>query len=206
LLYEEEGNFELIESRAYELGLKNSSGEEEPQKSQINSKVKERFLEKLGWVKEYKESLERWSQMLKITRGIETKLKREGLKKSLLAECESILKEDLSAPYLKRLREEIKDYLREQTAVMKPGSHLLASSDILESLFGKYKFFSKKCPIQELSRMVLIIPLSTLKLTEDIVKQALETVTSMDLTTWEKKLFGQSTLSKRKIVFSHRRH
>jgi hypothetical protein len=52
--------------------------------------------------------------------------------------------------------------------------------------------------------MVLIIPLSTLKLTEDIVKQALETVTSMDLTTWEKKLFGQSTLSKRKIVFSSR--
>lgn len=206
LLYEEEGNFELIESRAYELGLKNSPGEEDQQKSQINSKVKERFLEKLGWVKEYKESLNRWSQMLKITRGIETKLKKEGLKKSLLEECESILKEDLSAPYLKRLREEIKDYLREQTSVMKPESHLLASSDILESLFGKYKFFSKKCPIQELGRMILIIPLSTLKLTEDIVKQALETVTSMDLTTWEKKLFGQSTLSKRKIVFSHRRH
>lgn len=107
---------------------------------------------------------------------------------------------------LNKLREEIKNYLREQTSVIPTESHLLASSDILESLFGKYKFFSKKCPIQELGRMILTIPLSTQNLTEDIVKQALETVTSMDVTTWEKKLFGQSTLSKRKMVFSHRRH
>lgn len=86
LLYESEENFELIESRVSELGLKKSTGEEaredNKQKSQINSKVKERFLEKLGWVKEYKESLNRWSQMLKITRSIESKLKKEGLKKT----------------------------------------------------------------------------------------------------------------------------
>lgn len=67
---------------------------------------------------------------------------------------------------------------------------------------GKYKFFSQKCPIQELGRMILTIPLCTLNFTEDLVKQAVETVTSMDVETWSKQLFGQSTLSKRKMVFS----
>jgi hypothetical protein len=208
LLYEQEENFELIESRAYELGssVDEVAREENLENLQINLKVKQRFLEKLGWVKEYKESLMEWNQMLKITRGIESKMKKEGLKKDLSEECESILREQLDSPCLENLREEIKDYLLEQTSVIKPESHLLATSDIIESLFGKYKGFSKKCPIQELGRMILTIPLSTQNLTEDFVKQALETVTSIDVKNWEKKLFGQSTLSKRKMVFSHRRH
>ena len=58
---------------------------------------------------------------------------------------------------------------------------ILATYDILESIFGKYKHFSQRCPLSDLRSMLLTIPLSTLKLTRDVIKQALETVRGIDL-------------------------
>jgi hypothetical protein len=38
--------------------------------------------------------------------------------------------------------------------------------------------------------------------TVDLIKQALETIRSKDVKIWQDQVFGQSTLSKRKAVFS----
>ncbi|MGK7872071.1 MAG: hypothetical protein AB4426_01765 [Xenococcaceae cyanobacterium] len=50
--------------------------------------------------------------------------------------------------------------------------------------------------------MILTIPLATLNFTVDLIKQALESITSVDVKTWSDQLFGLSMLSKRKMVFS----
>ncbi|MEI6381987.1 MAG: hypothetical protein WCO81_14095, partial [Cyanobacteriota bacterium ELA615] len=86
--------------------------------------------------------------------------------------------------------------------VIQDDTVFLATSDIIESLFGKYKLFSSKCALQELGRLILTIPLATMNFTGDLIKQALETITSLDVKTWAEQMFGQSTLSKRKMVFS----
>ena len=78
----------------------------------------------------------------------------------------------------------------------------VATSDVLESIFSKYKRFSARCPLKDFRQMLLTIPLSTMNLTCDVVKQALETVSGIDLEEWLRHVFGQSTLSKRKAVFS----
>ncbi|MGK7877721.1 MAG: hypothetical protein AB4426_31780 [Xenococcaceae cyanobacterium] len=50
--------------------------------------------------------------------------------------------------------------------------------------------------------MILTIPLAILNFTADLIKQALESITSVDVKTWSDQFFGLSTLSKRKMVFS----
>ena len=50
--------------------------------------------------------------------------------------------------------------------------------------------------------MLLTIPLSTMNLTRDVIKQALETVRVIDLSQWVNDVFGQSMLSKRQTLFS----
>jgi len=50
--------------------------------------------------------------------------------------------------------------------------------------------------------MLLTIPLSTLELTNDLVKKALESIQGIDLKDWVEQVFGLSMLSKRKTVFS----
>ncbi len=50
--------------------------------------------------------------------------------------------------------------------------------------------------------MILTIPLSTMKLTTDVIKTALETVRGIDLSSWVNDVFGQSMLSKGKTLFA----
>ena len=49
--------------------------------------------------------------------------------------------------------------------------------------------------------MILIIPLLTIEITTDFVKQGLETVSNLELQQWKEEILGASMLSKRKIAF-----
>lgn len=82
------------------------------------------------------------------------------------------------------------------------GKTFLATSDVIESIFGKYKNLSSRCPIKQMGQMVLNISLCTMNLATSVIKQALENVRYIDLKDWSSQVFGQSMLSKRKIVFS----
>ena len=50
--------------------------------------------------------------------------------------------------------------------------------------------------------MILTIPLSTIKITKDLVKKGLSIVKNIDVEKWEKEIFGQSMLSERKMAFN----
>lgn len=53
--------------------------------------------------------------------------------------------------------------------------------------------------------MILTIPLCTIEITCDVVKRAMETVPTLDVVAWAKRVFGQSMLSKRKELFKGHR-
>jgi hypothetical protein len=168
----------------------------------VASRGGRRFREKFAWVKEYYDDLIKWNQMLEMARLIENKLKTEGLHQKSLAEFEQMLPPSSIPSYLLNFYEKNRQYLEEQTADIKGNQVLLATSDILESLFGKYKLFTKRCSLPELGRMVLTIPLATVELTNDLIKEALESISEFDLKAWQKEVFGMSTLSKIKTAFS----
>ncbi len=80
---------------------------------------------------------------------------------------------------------------------------LLASSDVLESIFGRYKNLSKRCPLKEIRSLILTIPLIPITLTHDFVKKALNTVSCSHSASWVNNILGQSMLSQRKILFQY---
>ncbi|EAZ89355.1 hypothetical protein [Crocosphaera chwakensis] len=113
-----------------------------------------------------------------------------------------IIQSKLQIPsYLIPFQQKLFHYLETETAKA-PSQTLLATSDILESIFGRYKYFSQRCPIKELRSLLLTIPLTTIDLTDQFIKEALTTVNSSDLSQWIHDVFGQSDLSKRRILFS----
>ena len=177
--------------------LENSS--ENPESKE---KDRKKIESKLEWVKEYQESLIMWQEMISITRNIEAKIKKEGFSKKLYQEFEQNYQPRLKTERIKRFREKIKEALTEQLSIIGEDEIRIISSDVIESLFGKYKLFSEKCPLTEIRRMLLTIPISTLEITRDLIEQALSTIKNADVTDWETRNFGQSILSKRKIAFN----
>jgi hypothetical protein len=163
--------------------------------------IYQKVKEKLGWLNDYQLDLIKWDRMVSLTRSVETELKKSGISQNSLEyfEQNKLFFEDSC---LQSLQKDIFNYLATQCNKIKHEGIFLATSDVIESLFGKYKQFSARCPFKEISQMLLTICLSTMNLTTNVVKNALENVSFSDVEAWLHEVFGQSSLSKRKVLFA----
>jgi hypothetical protein len=163
--------------------------------------IAEKMIDKLGWLTSYELDLVKWNKMLGLTRSVETYLKQSGISSGSPSYFEQNLAV-FSDSYLQDFQQHILNYLTVQSNRFKEPSTFLASSDVIESLFGKYKHFSSRCPLKEIGQTILTICLSTIDLTTTVIKNALETISFVDIEEWKTAVFGRSTLSKRKTLFS----
>ena len=184
-------------------GIKIINYLEKPEYNQEENEEKAKKLElKLGGVKEYKESLIIWKEMISITRSLEAKIKKEGLSQDSYEEFEQNCQTSSGVERINKFCEKIPEYLTRELLMIGEDEIRIISTDVIESLFGKYKSFSQKSPLKEIRRMILTIPISTLEITRELIKKALSTVKNVDVEDWELRTFGQSTLSKRKMAFN----
>ena len=160
-----------------------------------------KIIEKLAWLADYEADLIHWNQMVTMTRSLETQLKQLGLNSQSVEYFQENQFEFVNSS-LVDFQQQIFDYLTNQCEQIKEQETFLATSDVIESLFGKYKQFSARCPLKEMGQMLLTICLSTMNLTTTVVKNALEAISFADVEQWFTEVFGQSMLSKRKTLFS----
>jgi hypothetical protein len=163
--------------------------------------LNQKLIMKFGWLRDYQQELCIWEQMLLMTRTIEAQLKINGINQQSRIEFEN-KQFPTSTNIISAFRHNILEYITVESSQIPLEKTFLATSDIIESIFGKYKHFSSRCPFKQIGQMILNISLCTMNFTGLMVKEALETVRYLDLKAWSSQVFGQSTLSKRKIVFS----
>lgn len=163
--------------------------------------LEEKVADKLGWVDSYQSDIRYWSQIVKMTRALEIQLKREGINEQSLNIFEQKL-ELLTDSSTQDIENELRKYLVNEISQIPQGQTLLATSDVIESIFGKYKEFAARSSIKHPGQLLLTIPLCTMKLTTKIVQKALSTVRFVDVEKWSEQVFGQSALSKRRNFYA----
>ena len=82
----------------------------------------------------------------------------------------------------------------------KIGFPLLLTSDIIESLFGKYKTIAKPHRLSEINKSVLSIPLICEDLKQSLVDKAFFKATVNDVDKWKRNNIPVTLLSRKKIV------
>jgi len=162
--------------------------------------LKTKLTDKFGWLASYQNLLRDWSQMVQMTRFVETQVKLGGLNQEVFSIFQQHL--TMKVDFTEEFAQKILSYLTQEISQITSGRTLLATSDVLESLFGKYKHFSSRSPLKQIGQIFLSICLSTMNLTTTLVKEALETVRFLDVEDWATQVIGQSMLSKRRILFS----
>jgi hypothetical protein len=85
-----------------------------------------------------------------------------------------------------------------EAAKIPPNQTWLATSDIIESVFGKYKGFTSRGPLKEIGRLVLAIPAFLTTLTPPLIREAMESVRTLDVGHWVKTHIGISMLAQRR--------
>ena len=160
----------------------------------------EQIQEKIGWLNEYRDQLSDWQKLIHMMKIAESHIKYHGIYR----DCHIDLKKELdncpNSATVDRVREELVSFAKEQSLNAVGDERLLGSSEVIESVFGKFKTIEHDQAKSGFTSMLLGLPALLSKTTQDIVKQAMETVPTKKVIEWFKENIGQSVQSKRKEI------
>jgi len=159
------------------------------------------FQEKLGWLAHYKDEIAYYVEMIELVQTVQQQVKQEGLSQTSSMDLENSIKDKVLTAPAEQIKKQIIGYLTEEGGKIPDGEIRLGTSDIIESIFGKYKQYTANSPLKEVGKMILTIPLFVTKITSQLVKRAMECVSTMDVKEWADQVFGPSALSKRREAF-----
>jgi hypothetical protein len=126
-------------------------------------------------------------------------VKTQGLSAASIQACQERLGD---LPARSPIRQEVSHYLQHYVPMVELSeSPLLGSSDVIESLIGKAKQRLEANGRNELNKSILLIPCMCGELTQDLVAEALSTVSVQDVTTWVSENVGETMQSKRRREF-----
>ncbi len=176
-------------------------------KRYIEKELRDKFDEKLSWIKDFEEEIEEWTQILKLMNLVKNDIKTNGLRhgtklrykkgsKSIRLKGKNKTQTKRKNKRLNKIKEKLETYIKEQTEGMDKSPNL-GCSDIIESLFGSYKFYSAKTPMKEIGKAILTMPALVGEINPLEVKKAMEAISQKKLNKFCKKTFGETLFSKR---------
>ncbi len=176
------------------------------EKGQLISQAAElgrrKFLAKLGWLLNYEKELHIYADILEVFTLAKKQLLQQGLHQKSRQDWLELTAKLPDSPWIQLTQQKVSQYLAIEGQKVPQNQAFLATSDIIESIFGKYKILASSSPCSEINEMILTLLLCTTELTPDKLMSAMETIHISELTDWSKEVFGQSMLSKRKLAFS----
>ena len=160
---------------------------------------RQRFLAAFAWLLPDREVLVEYTQMMDQSKRIQTYLKSHGLERN----SRMLLEDVLPPPATLTTRAQaftarVLTQVEQEAAKLPSGQTWLATSDIIESVFGKYKTFTERGPLKDIGKLVLAIPAFIADLTAPLVRQAMESVRTIDVEAWADQHLGASMLAKRR--------
>jgi hypothetical protein len=142
------------------------------------------FARLFGWLYGYERALEQARQMLIVLEQTSTLIKAQGLSFRQVCRCEKKLRGLHFKGLVQRLVNRVLTFLWEQVANLPPGQAFLDSSDVLESLFGKFKAVVERSPLRAITEMVLLLAALTSPRTIEAIQAAMETVPAAQVRDW----------------------
>lgn len=164
--------------------------------------VAEDFARHFGWLENYREPLEEARQLITVLEQTARQLKHEGLNEQQVQQCAQLVQPLSTSQKVRAFADKVLDFLREQVRAVKAGETLLNTSDVIESLFGKFKALLSRSPLHAITAGVLLIGALTSERTPAVIQQAMETIKSADVQAWFAANGEPTLLSKRREALS----
>jgi len=139
--------------------------------------------EKLGWLREYFPQIRRWREMLDVIETTEHYVRHQGIHRKAAEELADLLPKPRSEP-TRSLRERLLEFVQDQAQQARKGERLLGSSEVLESIIGKFKCVAGERGQHGLTGMVLSIGALVEHVTVGAVQAALAEVPNQDVWNW----------------------
>jgi len=109
-------------------------------------------------------------------------------------------------PRTQQLGTELLQFVREEGAKAKAGERLVGSSEVIESIFGKWKRVEGEQARSGLTGLVLALGALVAPTTPAVIKQALESVPTKTVLAWCREKLGKTVQALRRTLFVRQRN
>jgi hypothetical protein len=155
--------------------------------------------EKLGWLRGHGPHVRRWREMLKVMETTEHYVRRQGIQRKAADELAVLLPKPTSEPG-RSLRARLLEFIQEEARQTHEGERLLGSSEVLESIIGKFKCVAGERGQHGLTGMVLSIGALVGHVSVEAVQAALTEVPNRDVWNWCHTHLGPTLQSLRRRI------
>lgn len=129
-------------------------------------------------------------------------LKTKGLNEIIYQDAKVILNELPKTSILRaRLEQWLNDHIEIYRQLKLENIPLIVSSDIIESLMGKFKTIIQRCPRGEFNHLILLLPCLCGELSESSISESLIKISHSRLKIWEKENISTTMRQSRRQFF-----
>ncbi|HEX4178908.1 MAG TPA: hypothetical protein VHY57_10740 [Rhizomicrobium sp.] len=161
-----------------------------------------RLKEKFGWIEGFAAELAQWSQWQQVVDAAVTHANQQGVYRGsagLLAKRFAQL--GPLSDSARQLAAELLRFVRCQESQARPGERLPASSEVLESCFGKFKQLEKQQSRGGFTQLLLGFGALLADITTATVRQAMQASGTADVWAWAAKTLGVTLYAQRKLAY-----
>jgi len=155
--------------------------------------------EKLGWLRKFATPVRRWGEMLAVIRAAEHYVRHEGIHAKAAEELAAVLPKS-AIPAAQRLRKQLLEFIADQGLQARDGERLLGSSEVLESIIGRFKHVAGERGAHGLTGTVLSIGALVGNLAVTTVQAAMTEITSAAVWNWCRSHLGATVQSVRQRI------
>ena len=156
--------------------------------------------QKLGWIYGFREKLKDWKILVDIVETAGNYINFVGLFKNIHEDLEDELSHFTTNESFGHICKELVLFVKEQEENIADDGRYLGSSEIIESIIGKYKGLQRDQVKGGFTGMLLALAASVSDFSMDTVQKAIGTVSTKNVWQWVKDKVGKSVYSKRKAI------
>lgn len=165
-----------------------------------------KLRQKLGWLRAYRRPLATWAELLEVAARAETYVRREGYHARAAEELEQDLLRAARTPASLRMKAGLVTFVAEQAKDLTPGQHFLGSSEVLESLLGKYKRIQGTHSKGGMTASLLNIGAAVLKKSATVIQTAMATVPVVAVGQWVRDKLGLTIPAQQAFAFQRNKN
>jgi hypothetical protein len=154
---------------------------------------------KLGWLRKFAPQVRRWQEMLAVIEAVEHYVRHEGIHSASATELAAILPQT-TITAARTLRKQLLEFVTAEGQLAQEGERLLGSSEVLESIIGKFKYLAGERGPHGMTGMALSIGALVGSQVVTTVQAAMLEVTNQDVWEWCRSHLGPTVQSVRRRI------
>ncbi len=170
----------------------------------------ERMEAKLGWLREYTDDLVHWNECQEVIDRSLWVINREGLQRDTANAVTQYLREhhpqwrgeDSPAT---RIGAKLIDWIGQSSSKLLPGQRAWLSTEMIESLFGRFKTLERQHSKGGFTRLIAAIPTLCMKVSAASVRSAFKRINSQATQKWITDTLGRTLTARRNAAYRESR-